>query len=637
VAVTPSAFLFHNHLECFPFSWKIEEVRQMTMIGTTPGRMTRKLIFLAFLIIPSGAVSAQPKPDSLFLRVVLPEQDSTIVSFSRHRIAASTLPTARAYINGVETKVYASGAFVGLIPLSVGQNLLTLTVRDSAGDSLSRELKIMRTEPPKSSPREPVVIDTIMMEPSQDEWLGKDEFLEVKFKGSPGYEATFEIEDVESDIAMRELPLKESGGLAGVYVGRYKVKDTDVSRGYPVRFKLKKCFWSSEKAYSKGKVWIMPDSLPRVAEIVGKRPFLNAGLGSDRLGGAKLGFMQPGVLVEIVGKEGRQYRVHLSATMQGWLPVDFARILPFDTPLPKSLTGSISVKGDDSVDVVTVPLTRRLPYLSDQEVDPCGLTVDIFGATSNTNWITQQLSAKGIESVRWNQVASDQFRLTITLKGRQLWGYDIGYDNGSALQVKIRRPPVVASKDSVLKGLTIAVDAGHGGDSKGALGATGVLEKDMTLSIARHLADTLTRLGAIVIMTRTSDGDVSMADRVEKVVSPGARILVSIHCNSTGETADPLLIQGTSTYYRYIGFRPLAAVMYDKMLQLGLKQFGVTGSFNFSLNAPTQLPNVLVETAFLSNPEDEMLLLDDGFRSRIAQQIAEGLEDFFNTYGQHSQ
>jgi N-acetylmuramoyl-L-alanine amidase len=69
------------------------------------------------------------------------------------------------------------------------------------------------------------------------------------------------------------------------------------------------------------------------------------------------------------------------------------------------------------------------------------------------------------------------------------------------------------------------------------------------------------------------------------------------------------------------------------MLELGLGQFGVTGSFNFALNAPTQLPNVLVETAFLSNPEDEMLLLDDMFRTRVAQQVTKGLEEFVRMYG----
>jgi N-acetylmuramoyl-L-alanine amidase len=74
--------------------------------------------------------------------------------------------------------------------------------------------------------------------------------------------------------------------------------------------------------------------------------------------------------------------------------------------------------------------------------------------------------------------------------------------------------------------------------------------------------------------------------------------------------------------------------MYGKMLELGLNQFGMVGSFNFSLNAPTQLPNVLVETAFLSNPEDEMKLMDDSFRKAIAGKITSGLEQFVKAYAQ---
>ncbi len=88
------------------------------------------------------------------------------------------------------------------------------------------------------------------------------------------------------------------------------------------------------------------------------------------------------------------------------------------------------------------------------------------------------------------------------------------------------------------------------------------------------------------------------------------------------------MLRGVSTYYHFAGYQSLADDVYDKMLAIGLKQFGVVGGFNFVLNSLTQMPNVLVETAFLSNPEDEMLLLDDAFRQKIAEQIATGLEKY---------
>ncbi len=470
------------------------------------------------------------------------------------------------------------------------------------------------------------------MEPRQDLWLGKDDILEVKFRGSPGYKAYFDIEGVESGIPMLETDAKDLNGGPGIYVGRYKVKESDEATGVPIRVRLKSSFWGSEKAFSRGKVSIVPQELPRVAVATGRKPFLNVGLGEDRLGGAKLGYIQNGVRLQVVGKVGRQFKIHLSDDMTGWLPEDFAQLLPRETPQPRSLTGTITVTGNDAEDIVTVSLNQRLPYLSDQLVDPAAIVVDVYGATSNTNWITHQRSARGIKSVSWDQVGSDHYRLTIALNYGQHWGYDIGYDQGSSLRIRVKRPPKIKNQDSVLEGLIIGVDAGHGGDNIGALGSTGVKEKDVTLAIASYIRSLLEAKGVTVIMTRSGDSNVGMSDRADTVAHSGAFILVSIHCNSIGDNSDAETIFGTSAYYRYLGYQPLANIMYSKMLELGLGQFGVVGSFNFSLNAPTQFPNVLLETAFLSNPEDEMKLLDDGFRKAIAEKVVSGLEQFVRTY-----
>lgn len=575
------------------------------------------------------------KSDSLYLRVVIPDHDTVRTPSPRYRIAASTNRSARAFINDKEVRVYPSGAFVSLLTLAVGENPVQVLVRAATGDSLVRDYIFVRPEPPKPLPHDPAVIDLESIEPSQDLWLGKDDIVEVRFKGSPGYKAYFDIEDVESGIPMTELASREGNGGEGVYIGRYKVRERDEVRDQPIRVRLKTSFWSSEKAFSKGKVTILPQELPRVAIVTGRKPFLNAGLGEDRLGGAKLGYIQSGIRVQVTGKVARQYRIRLSDEMIGWLPEDFVQLLPLDTPQPRSLTGSILVSGANGEDIVSLSLSQRLPYLTDQLVNPTAVVVDVFGATSNTNWITHQISARGIKNVSWDQVAAGHYRLTIALNYDQHWGYDVGYEQGFNLRIRIRRPPRIANQDSVLAGLTIAVDAGHGGDNNGALGSTGVLEKDITLTIASHLDSLLKSRGARVVLTRSGDAPVGMLDRMDAVVNSKAHVLVSIHCNSIGETSDPEAVKGTSTYYRYVGYQPLANIMYDKMLELGLGQFGVVGSFNFTLSGPTQLPNVLVETAFLSNPEDEMKLLDDTFRQAIAGKIVEGLEAFVKRYGEN--
>jgi N-acetylmuramoyl-L-alanine amidase len=576
-----------------------------------------------------SAAQPQIKIDSLFLQVQRPDKDTIRTFASHYRIAACTRPDAKAFINGKQTKVYASGAFVELLQINIDTNTFRFTVKSVAGDSLWKEFVIIRPQPMKNSPHDTLVIEQAMMEPSADMWLTSGDVLEVKFKGSPGWEASFDIPNVESGIPMREVSPNEGGGFAGIYTGRYIVKPSDEARDVQIKFHLKKSFWSREKVLSKAKISFLPKELPRVAEITGKRPYLNAGLGEDRLGGSKLGFLQEGIRVEINGKVGPQYRVKLSASLEAWLPEEFAKLLPPDTPLPRALAGAIAATSNGPEDVVMLTLSEKLPYSSEQLVNPNALAVDVYGATSNTNWISQSRFVKGIESITWKQIAADQYRIIIGLLHPQ-WGYDIDYA-GSSLRIKIRRPPAIVSPDSVLSGLVIAVDAGHGGENHGAIGATGVFEKDMTISMARHVQTLLASQGAQVVLTRTEADVPAMSERVDKIIRSNARLLVSIHCNSAGDASDPLALRGVSTYYRSIGFKLLADMMYDKMLTLGLKPFGEVGSFNFTLNSLTQLPNVLVETAFLSNPEDEMLLLDDGFRKKVAEQIVKGLEEFVRT------
>ena len=176
-----------------------------------------------------------------------------------------------------------------------------------------------------------------------------------------------------------------------------------------------------------------------------------------------------------------------------------------------------------------------------------------------------------------------------------------------------------------LNNLTIAVDAGHGGSNTGAGGPTGSSEKELTLAISLKLQKTLEQQGAKVIMTRTTEKFVDNKDRILFYRDSTPDLLISIHLNSA---SDPIRVTGTSTYYRYIGFRGLSRSIYKRMLELGLKEYGNTGSFNFMLNSPIEYPNALVETVFLSNPEDEMKILDEGFQQQIADKIVLGIKDF---------
>ena len=356
---------------------------------------------------------------------------------------------------------------------------------------------------------------------------------------------------------------------------------------------------------------------------IGKLPFLKYGLGEDRLGGAKMSYLDSNIILTVVDSIGTDYKVQLSRNHSAYIPKENVEVLPGKLGRPYYLTSSWKVFGDSAFDYLTINLDEKLPYRSQQQVNPSRIVVDIFGATSNTNWITQLKTAKEIKNAYYEQTEDDVFRAIIELRHSQHWGHSIYYDTlTNKLVIQIKRQPVAD-----IKRLKIAVDAGHGGENSGASGIySQILEKDYTLLIAKQLQATLKKAGIRnVFMTRSKDTLLDMPQRIQMLRQYNPDLLISIHLNSSGQDT----VKGTSTYYRYIGFRPLSVYILNQMLSLKLKEYGNIGSFNFSLSGPTQYPNCLVEVAFLSNKDDEKRILDPKFHKAVAMKIYAGILDWF--------
>ena len=355
----------------------------------------------------------------------------------------------------------------------------------------------------------------------------------------------------------------------------------------------------------------------------GPLPYLEYGLGEDRLGGAKMTFLDTNIVVRVVDSINNRYKIKLSEYHYGWLPKENFIADSSITIRPFYLTNDWRVYGDDRYDYVTIGLDGKLPYRSMQEINPSRIVVDIFGATSNTNWITQLSTAKEIKNAYYMQLEDDVFRVIIELKHPQHWGYGISYTNNK-LVIRVKRQPSGLS----LSKLKVAVDAGHGGENIGETGRrSGIEEKTYTLKIATELEKALKNENATVIMTREKDTSISMIERVLLLRAQEPDLLISIHLNSS----DIDTVRGASTYYRYIGFRPLSQFILKRLQELKLEEYGNTGSFNFGLSGPTDYPNCLVEVAFLSNRTDEKKILDAGFRKVVAVKIVAGIRDWLQS------
>lgn len=369
-----------------------------------------------------------------------------------------------------------------------------------------------------------------------------------------------------------------------------------------------------------------PSAIKDTSLIIKTLPgaYLNYGNGSDRLGGAKINFLDKDILLKVTGASDNLYRIRLSDNRYAFIPKECAERVTEEAQMSTApcLSGSWSVSNTGKgTDRVSVSLETRKPYIVREETQPHRLMLDLYGVQCNSNWITQYPGLESIRDVQFEQTDSDVLRIIIHLKHKTSWGYAVKYE-GNHLIVDVRHLP---EKFSLSK-LTIGVDAGHGGSSSGAVSPAGYKEKDQTLAMAYILTKMLQSKGARTVMSRTDDSDVSMAQRKEIFKENGIDLLVSIHCNAGG---DPLTTGGTSTYYKHWTYRELANSILQNLLKIeGVKCFGMVGNFNFSLNAPTEYPSVLVETLFMSNLWDEEHITDVHSQEKLMKKVVKGLEDY---------
>ena len=355
-------------------------------------------------------------------------------------------------------------------------------------------------------------------------------------------------------------------------------------------------------------------------KTIGDLSSLKYGPGTDRLGGAKMTYIDTCIVMQVVDSLNDDYIVQLSKYHRAFIGKNNLQHIQNYTPANYTLTSSWTVYGDEKYDYVSIGLEKKLPYRSIQQINPSQIIVDIFGATSNTNWITQMRSVKEIRNVNYEQVEDDVFRVTIDLKHPQHWGYFISYKKKS-LVIRVKRQP----EKLTIKNLRIAIDAGHGGTNFGAMGVSNIIkEKDYNLKIAKELERYLNRRGIKTFMTRNEDIDLGMVDRTLMLRKEDPDLLISIHHNSASNPS----VSGVSTYYRYLGFRLLSETILKRMVELRLNSFNNIGGFNFALNGPTEYPNCLVEVAFMSNPEDEKRIQDPAFPKQVTKKIYKGIKDW---------
>jgi len=197
--------------------------------------------------------------------------------------------------------------------------------------------------------------------------------------------------------------------------------------------------------------------------------------------------------------------------------------------------------------------------------------------------------------------------------------------------------PFEGIPDYALEGLIIVIDPGHGGPDTGAIGPSSTLEKDNNLSIAVYLKDILTEAGATVLMTRENDSAVAknyteradLEARVNFAKKNQADLFISIH-NNANNNPD---IKGTSVYYSAKSAEASESAKLARAIQDAIVNTVYTidrgvSTADFYVVRHATMPAVLIEAAYISNPEEEQRLKNPIFQKNLATAIFHGIYEY---------
>ncbi len=335
------------------------------------------------------------------------------------------------------------------------------------------------------------------------------------------------------------------------------------------------------------------------------------------------------------------------------------------------------------------PVKHRVFTLS----NPSRVVVDIDGARLNAELSGLDLTDSGVSRIRSGVRNGNDVRIVLDLSARltpRSFTLRPNEQYGHRLVLDLERPPGLAMEpqerqvnktvndmSNQQRNIIVAIDAGHGGEDPGAIGGRGTLEKHVVLAIARELYDQLREVkGYEPFLVRTGDYYVSLQRRRQIAREKHADLFISIHADAftspraSGASVFALSSRGaTSAMARYLadqeneadvigGINGVSLEDKDEVLKSVLVDLSMTATLRSSLDVGSlilgemkqvarmhkntveqagfavlkspDVPSILVETGFISNPTEEANLGSRAYRQKLATAIRQGVTSWFD-------
>lgn len=577
--------------------------------------------------VPVGPMTTSPTPISDEAIFVAYPPTTYTVAFDHVLLEGSVKPGATLSLNGRALDVGGDGLFIEWVPLTRGENVLRLE-STLAGVSSARELRVTSTPPMPLGGAAQIVAASALPAADRVAYVLPEtpeaRAVPLAFSGTPGGRASFRVGD------LGPFPMAETA--PGRYEGTFLLPA--LLPAAPVTYTLTAPDGGAASASSAGRLSVTGTG-PRVAEVTAAIPGrgVQAGPSVWRNGAGRNYVVYPrtGARTVVVGEDGNTFVVQASAALTLNAPKSTLTLLPEGTPLPRAVFTNIDVRhlGDHSE--VRIGLPQKVPFTVEQGLAAGGsgssLDLRLFHSVADVDYIVSAFPDPTVRDVRWTQDADGVARVHVDLLGRP-WGYDATYE-GNTLVLRVRRAPATDARQP-LRGRTVVVDPGHGGDELGGAGPLRVPEKGLTLPIALRVAELLRGKGATVVLTRETDVTVPIYDRPLLAEEKNAELLVSIHANALPDGVDPATRRGSGVYYYQPQARALADALQGSLVEK-LPNIGNDGVHyqNLALTRPTTQLSVLIETAYLTDKGNLRQLMSGAGRERFAQAIAQGIERFY--------
>lgn len=267
--------------------------------------------------------------------------------------------------------------------------------------------------------------------------------------------------------------------------------------------------------------------------------------------------------------------------------------------------------------------------------DPSRLTINLYNAFRyNDKTFHNAISNTTFKDLKMDLLPKIGLKLSLPLEKNEVINCYLSADGKSIKisakgvkptpQISHTERPIIFTRNRKA-GSSVVLDAGHGGSDYGAIRA-GINEKDINLDVAKRVQAILDNNGIKAYMTRDNDEFVSLQDRTIITANKSPDVFVSIHVNSANSTE----ASGIETHYYHPESLELAQTVHESLVNyIKTKDRGLFKSRFYVINH-TNVPAILVEIGFISNPAERAELVSESRKQQTAKAVAEGIIKYLN-------